>query len=176
MVSTDLSIFTKWTGVLQREPRQRELMRQACGGGACMYDRWMLMIAHARKLSPQARLDYVNREINRSTYIEDPQNWGLVDYWETPYEFFSRSGDCEDYAITKYMTLKEAGIPPQTMRIVVLQDNNLNLLHSVLAIKLDGKIYILDNQLQQVVTDYSIHHYKPIYSINEYAWWRHIPR
>jgi predicted transglutaminase-like cysteine proteinase len=59
------------------------------------------------------------------------------------------------------------------MRIVVLQDMNLNIAHAVLVVELNGKSYVLDNQISQLVTDDQISHYRPIYSINENAWWLH---
>ena len=133
------------------------------------------MMERVRALPLSEKLSRINREINASDYIIDMVNWGMEDYWETPFEFFVRSGDCEDYAIAKYMTLKQAGVSPSSMRIVVLQDNNLRLLHSVLVVSDHGVNYILDNQIQQVVKDSSIHHYAPIYSINETRWWRHTP-
>ena len=71
------------------------------------------------------------------------------------------------------MSLKALGFPPKSMRIVVLMDHNLNIHHSVLAVYLNERIYILDNQIKQVVEDKKIHHYEPIFSINETHWWRH---
>lgn len=173
--SDNLSPFTKWTGMLQREAEQQRRMQASCRDDSCLYLQWNRIIENAKALAPLQRLNFVNREVNRIPYTLDPQNWNSDDYWETPYEFFVYSGDCEDFAITKYLTLKRAGISPEDMRIVVLQDTNLNLLHSVLAVSLEKKIYILDNQFQQVMTDRDIHHYVPIYSINEYHWWRHLP-
>lgn len=175
--SGELSPFPKWLGMLGREPAHREKMKSTCSGmpRSCLDDRWTQMMARAQKLPLGEKLSRINREINASDYIIDMVNWGMEDYWETPFEFFVRNGDCEDYAIAKYMTLKRIGVPPSSMRIVVLQDNNLRLLHSVLVVSDHGVNYILDNQIQQVVKDSSIHHYSPIYSINESNWWRHMP-
>lgn len=173
--SDNLAPFNKWTAMLARDGGQRKKMQQSCEGENCPYTHWQHIIQRAKGLTGLERLTYVNREINRVPYILDPQNWNQPDYWETPYEFFVYNGDCEDFAITKYLTLKESGMDVNQMRIVVLQDNNLNLLHSVLAVNIDDNTYILDNQLQQVMSDHSIRHYQPIYSINEYHWWRHLP-
>lgn len=176
-ISNNISPFVKWTTLLAKEPVDRRRMQSDCNsvGPGCLYNQWRELIKRARTLPKFQQLSYINREMNRGRYILDPQNWGKDDYWESVYEFLTRDGDCEDYAIAKYMTLKEIGVSPQDMRIVVLQDYNLNLMHAVLAVKLDGANYILDNQLQQVVRDTAIHHYEPIYSINEYHWWRHLP-
>ena len=53
--------------------------------------------------------------------------WGVMDYWETPAEFFQKSGDCEDFAIAKYFALRDLGFPASQMRIVVLKDTLRNL-------------------------------------------------
>jgi predicted transglutaminase-like cysteine proteinase len=173
--SANVQPFPKWTGVLSKDTRHRETMQKVCAldGQHCTLAAWRSLIEVARGLPLRQALDKVNSAMNQSTYITDIVNWAMEDYWETPYEFFSRDGDCEDYAIVKYMTLRELGVPLDTMRIVILQDRNLNLLHSVLAVRLDGTNYILDNQIAQVVRDKDIYHYTPIYSINEQGWWRH---
>ncbi len=175
VLSAELSPFPKWLGMLGREPSQREKMKTTCNGTPrqCLSERWDLLIQRTKGLPFAQQLAQVNRELNASPYIIDMVNWGMEDYWETPFEFYLRKGDCEDYAIAKYMTLKRLGMPPESMRIVVLHDNNLRLLHSVLVVSSGGANYILDNQIQQVVKDSSIHHYVPIYSINESHWWRH---
>jgi predicted transglutaminase-like cysteine proteinase len=59
------------------------------------------------------------------------------------------------------------------MRIVVLQDLNLKVTHAVLAVDLDGKTWILDNQIKQVIDAERIRHYRPVYSVNEKGWWLH---
>jgi len=96
------------------------------------------------------------------------------DYWQTPYQFLQQGGgDCEDFAIMKYMLLRELGWKREDMRIVVLNDTKKKTLHSVLAISLNGKAYILDNQTNIIYETKAIRHYAMIYSINELAWWRH---
>lgn len=175
-MSDNISPFVKWTGLLAKESTDRERMRMDCNrvGPGCMYNQWRQLVIKAQTLPRLQQLYLINREMNRARYIVDPENWGREDYWESLYEFLMRDGDCEDYAIAKYMTLKELGVPPQDMRIVILQDYNLNLMHAVLSVTFGGSNYILDNQLQQVVLDTAIHHYEPIYSINETHWWRHV--
>ncbi len=118
-------------------------------------------------------LDKVNAYMNRASYIVDPVNWGIPDYWATPDEFFLKDGDCEDYAISKYVTLKRLGIAPDAMRLVILQDENLKVAHAVLAVSLGDNIFILDNQVDAVLPHTKILHYRPVYSINESAWWLH---
>jgi predicted transglutaminase-like cysteine proteinase len=61
----------------------------------------------------------VNGFFNRVPSVSDQDHWGAADYWATPAEFLaSNGGDCEDYAIAKYFTLKELGVPVSRLRLV----------------------------------------------------------
>ncbi len=128
------------------------------------------------ELQGKTRLEQVRAvqtHMNQAEYIQDLVNWGREDYWETPLEFLSKDGDCEDYAIAKFISLRALGIPNKDMRIVILMDNNLNTLHAVLAVDIGEKTYILDNQIQQAVESRIIRHYAPIYAVNETNWFRY---
>lgn len=111
--------------------------------------------------------------MNSAPYIEDINNCGQTDYWATPGQFFDRSGDCEGFAISKFLTLRELGFANEQMRIAVLQDTNLNLVHAVLLVYNNDVAYLLDNQIDQVVRADTVKHYRPDYSLNETRWWRH---
>lgn len=124
--------------------------------------------------SPLDQLKAVNSFWNKWKYIEDKANWGKADYWAIPAEFIPRSGDCEDYAISKYFTLKEIGFDPGKMRLVVLRDTVRNLAHAVLAVYLDDDVYILDNLSNIVLSHRQLGNYLPQYSINEYGRWAHV--
>jgi len=56
---------------------------------------------------------------------------------------------------------------------VAVKDLNLKVAHASLVVIVDGKIYILDNQIRQVVEAKSIKHCQPVFSINTEFWWRH---
>jgi len=139
----------------------------------CSQEAWDKFVEEQKGLPLGELLTAVNQYMNRSNYIVDPVNWGVPDYWETPAEFFLRDGDCEDYAISKYVTLKRLGVDINHMRLVILQDENLRAAHAILAVKHDGKYMILDNQVNAVLPDTQILHYRPVYSINEGGWWLH---
>ena len=63
--------------------------------------------------------DFFNRKIR---FGEDSQIWGVPDYWATPLEVLGRGeGDCEDFAIAKYMTLKLMGVPSARMRLTYVK-------------------------------------------------------
>ena len=89
--------------------------------------------------------------------------------------FRMQNGDCEDYAIAKFMALRALGFENPEMRIVVLNDLNLGIAHAILVVYVDGKALVLDNQIRSVVPADSIRHYQPVYSVNEEGWWLHRP-
>lgn len=174
--SVRMAPFTKWLGMLKRFEQHANAVDTPCTISRfrrCYFQSWSKFITDIGDNDRRQQLAAVNTRMNASPYITDPRNWGLKDYWETPGEFFRKDGDCEDYAIVKYMTLKALGFDPASMRIVVVQDINLKVPHAVLAVELEGESWILDNQARSVVKATSVHHYRPIYSINENAWWLH---
>ncbi|WP_439817286.1 transglutaminase-like cysteine peptidase [Zavarzinia sp. CC-PAN008] len=166
--------FPKWTDVLARIQRMDAAENCSGGGfGACPFAEWQAKIAAVRGLAPMEQLAAVNSFANRWTYVTDRVNYNLDDYWATPRQFLYRNGDCEDYAIIKWATLSALGFDPNSMRIVVVKDQNLGVDHAILAVYMGPKIFILDNQVRQVVDSTSIRHYKPIFSVNEAGWWMH---
>jgi predicted transglutaminase-like cysteine proteinase len=169
--SSDLTLFPKWRGALARYHAELS----ACDAGPCARREGDALIAHARGLDRMSQLQEINRRLNERPYILDSANWGQSDYWATPFQFLRKSGDCEDYAIAKYMALRTLGLPASALRIVVLRDLNLGLAHAVLVVYLDGRAFVLDNQIKTVVPADSIHHYQPVYSVNEEGWWLHRP-
>lgn len=58
--------------------------------------------------------------------------------------------------------------------MVAVKDLNLKVGHAILVAMLNGKIYVLDNQIPQVIEAVKIRHYDPVFSINQHYWWRHV--
>ena len=174
-----LAAFPKWVGTLERSLSDRKSPERCTPGSrydVCHLESWESFIEDLRGKDRATQIAAVNQEMNRRRYIIDPVNWGLDDYWATPLQFFKKQGDCEDYAISKFLTLRALGVPNEDLRIVVLMDTNLNLAHAVLVVYLDDRAYVLDNQISSVVRAETVRHYRPIYSINETSWWLHKPR
>ncbi len=170
--------FPKWMGALDKTDDEFKSYQKKCEAGSkkffCNIQDWLVFVETLKDKSKKEQLKAINNFANKYQYILDIDNWGVSDYWESPGEFLFKSGDCEDYAIIKYFSLKQLGFKLEDMRIVVLFDNNLQIYHSVLAVNLDNEVYILDNQLTNVTRARNIYHYNPIYSINESYWWRHL--
>jgi len=174
--SDNLTPFPKWTGALERYFAETGPGGRACGGGRrdrCDLGAWQAFLATLDGDDRMTAIREVNRRMNRAAYVLDPVNYGMPDYWATPLQFLRRDGDCEDYAITKFMSLRALGVANQDLRIVVLQDLNLRIAHAVLVVFEGGRALVLDNQIRDVVDARAIRHYRPLYSVNETAWWLH---
>ena len=174
-----LKAFPKWRGTLERSLKDR-MIPEDCKDGSlfnvCHLKAWDKFLNGLKGKPRMSQIRAVNSEMNRRRYILDPVNWGLKDYWASPLQFFRKQGDCEDYAIAKFLSLRALGVPNEDMRILVLMDTNLNLAHAILVVYVEDRIYLLDNQIGSVVRADTVRHYKPIYSINETNWWLHRPR
>lgn len=176
--STEMSAFKKWANLTTRhkDDLKNKNINTQCRlskNFKCMNEEWQDVINNLRGNSPEVMMNGVNRHLNQAAYVTDWANWQQQDYWATLSQFFYKDGDCEDYAIAKFYSLKELGFDAKKMRIVVVHDNNLDVAHAVLAVYLKDKIWILDNQNSHVINDDQILHYTPLYSINEKAWWFH---
>ncbi|MDR2051063.1 MAG: transglutaminase-like cysteine peptidase [Deltaproteobacteria bacterium] len=136
---------------------------------------WDKIKAEAKSATPLQTLQAVNKFFNLWPYRTDMEVYGLVDYWATPAEFISKSGDCDDYAITKMFALIQLGFKPENMRIVALKDRIRNIDHAVLAVYLDQEVYILDNVSPLVLSHSKYGHYQPVLSVNMGYKWAHVP-
>jgi predicted transglutaminase-like cysteine proteinase len=139
----------------------------------CVPAAWLAFLNSIKNQPRDAQMNAVNQWANMRPYVEDEANYGVPDYWATPGEFLARGGDCEDYAITKYYSLERLGFSPDDLRIVVVNDTNLNAFHAVLAVRNNGQTWLLDNQINKVVPMDVAVQYMAIYSLNERGWWMH---
>lgn len=169
-----LSALPKWTRVVEVERRRPGLyLDRALGGKGGQ--QWRELRDAWSGLPLIEKLRKVNAFFNQWPYRLDSENYGVPDYWSTPDEFLKKSGDCEDYAIIKYFALKQLGVSPDSMRIVVLLDGIRGIAHAVLAVYVGDGAYILDNLSGLVLQHDFYKHYIPQYSVNESYRWAHIP-
>ena len=177
MPRTNLQIFPQWLSALERHIATNipEGDCQTRRLDTCHVKRWHRFLKTISRLSAIEKIKRVNEFANNQQYILDIENYGIEDYWAAPRQFLYNNGDCEDYAITKMLSLKRLGFKEQEMRLVVLQDTNLRIPHAVLAVYQNGEALIMDNQIEEVVSHRNIVHYVPIYSVSESKWWMYLP-
>ena len=172
-----LEIFPQWVSVLDRHIKE-DIPEGDCNSqefNRCHLTQWLNYLETLKGQDTRTQLKNINLYANKKEYILDIDNYNLDDYWAIPKQFLKRGGDCEDYAITKLLSLRWLGHSNLQSRIVILEDTNLGIPHAILAVYLDGDTLILDNQVDEILSDKSILHYIPIYSLDEKQWWIHLP-
>ena len=149
-----------------------------CETNICSSKSWASLVAQVKGAGdPMAQIKAANALMNQKPYIEDQPNWGKSEFWATSYEFLKKSGDCEDYSITKYMLLKEAGIPVENMRIFSVRVRSLGGIgHAILVVYQGNKAMVLDNRVAPVMDESLVRgEFQPAISMNVQFWWVHLP-
>lgn len=121
------------------------------------------------------KLNRVNAFFNqRLLFRNDKSVWGAGDYWATPMEFLRKgAGDCEDYALAKYFTLREIGIPASQLRITYVKALQLNQAHMVVTwyARPDAIPLVLDNLKPAILPATQRTDLLPVYAFNGEGLW-----
>lgn len=114
--------------------RRAEALYGPLGEGRQRIDAWQHLLSTEKQISEREKLEVVNQFFNRQIrYVEDIDNWHEIDYWATPVESLRKgAGDCEDYAIAKYFSLRRLGVPSEKLLITYVKALRLNRAHMVL--------------------------------------------
>jgi predicted transglutaminase-like cysteine proteinase len=153
-VSFSKSTLAKWQEVVERHDRQI----------AIESTHWGSFVGRFENVVAAELLQRVNREVNRARYVKDSANWGVHDFWATPQELFERGGDCEDYAIAKYLVLRELGVRPSNMQIAVSRT------HAVLIVKTERGPVVLDNNHSQIRPLDVRFAKRIVFVVNDHSW------
>src|SRR5205807_4873713 len=120
-------LWRKWRGV-QHEIRVESELLALCRAspGDCPSAparRFLAMIETAQARQGRARLGEINHAINLSIRpMSDLAQYGVVDPWTSPLATLAAgAGDCEDYAIAKYVALREAGLDNEDLRLLIVR-------------------------------------------------------
>jgi predicted transglutaminase-like cysteine proteinase len=117
----------------------RELLKQAeikyGKDAATRLLEWEDMIRRDNTKTDREKIEKVNQFFNtRIRFVNDIDLWGVQDYWATPFETLCRkAGDCEDFAIAKFFTLKAIGMPEEKLNIMYVKALQYGIAHMVLA-------------------------------------------
>lgn len=141
--------------------------------------RAMIQMAERAAALPEERdrLTVVNNFFNqRIAFRDDMEVWGVIDYWATPLELLDKGmGDCEDYAIAKYMSLLAAGVPQARLRMVYVraQFQGRAQAHMVLAYYAtpEAEPLILDNINPEIRPASQRGDLSPVFSFNGEGLW-----
>lgn len=136
---------------------------------------WEKLIGKSRNLSDREKLENANDFFNsRIRFVSDFQLWGVQDYWASPIEFLIKgAGDCEDFAIAKYFTLKAMGITDEKLRITYVKAIQQKMHHMVLTYysKPEAEPLVLDNLVDSINQASKRTDLMPIFSFNGSGLW-----
>jgi len=163
-----------WRDVLARIDSEEETLAacratpDACSPAA----RQLLRIVElGRQRAGRARLGEINRAVNLSIKAtSDWSQYGVDDFWSTPLATLEKgAGDCEDYAILKYLALREAGVSPDDLRLLIVSYPRRRIFHAVLAVHLDEEWLLLDNLTMAMVNSLEATQYRPLIALDDRA-------
>ncbi|MCC8984651.1 transglutaminase-like cysteine peptidase [Bradyrhizobium acaciae] len=166
------SLWRKWRGLEADLAKEQTVLVQChenatgCPPNAAQFLR---LINAVKSKSGRDRLDEANRAVNQAVrYVSDFAQYGEADRWSAPLATFATGkGDCEDYAIAKYIALSEAGFPHEDLRLVLGRDRAIRQDHAVLAARLDGHWLILDSRRSELIDDGELGNFTPMFAIND---------
>jgi len=135
---------------------------------------WNDLIVANLHIDEADKLKKVNDFFNELEFINDIDHWGKEDYWATPLQMLtSNGGDCEDFSIAKYFTLREMGVPAERMRLTYVKALELDQAHMVLTYYAspDAEPLILDNLVADILPSSERKDLLPVYSFNGNGLW-----
>ena len=165
-------VLDKWLGVERELADEREVLKICKENRASCQSRpaleFLAIVDSGRTLEGRARLGEINRALNlKVKAMSDLALYGAEDVWSPPLATLEiGAGDCEDYALAKFVALQEAGVSPDDLRIVILRDDIREEDHAVVAARLDGNWLMLDNRHMAMIEDHHVRDYHPVFLID----------
>ncbi|MFE8071724.1 transglutaminase-like cysteine peptidase [Marinobacteraceae bacterium S3BR75-40.1] len=170
-----LVLLSSFAFALELAPKLLDMVQKQFGSDARQrLEKWQELSEISRNAPEDRQLRLVNGFFNSIPFISDIGHWGQEDYWATPVEFLATNGgDCEDFSIAKYLTLRSLGVPDDKLRIVYVKALELNQAHMILAYypTPDADPLILDNLVDDIKPASERDDLQPVYSFNGEGLW-----
>ncbi|APC16633.1 hypothetical protein BLL42_13175 [Pseudomonas frederiksbergensis] len=155
--------------------RRAEALYGPLGEGKQRIDAWQHLLAAQKQTPELEQLNVVNLFFNKQMrYMEDIDLWHVDDYWATPIEaLWKGAGDCEDYAIAKYFSLRHLGVSSDKLRITYVKALRQNRAHMVLTYysSPDAMPLVLDSLIDAIQPASQRTDLLPVYSFNAEGLW-----
>ena len=112
------------------------------------------------------KLEKVNKFFNQLLYVSDSRTWNRKEYWASRLEFLGKGqGDCEDYAVAKYLTLKQLGVEEVFLTYAIMTPSEER--HLLVIYKGELGYSYLDNYNQEIKAVHERIDFVPVYAFNE---------
>ena len=164
--------WVKWRGVEAQIREDAKVMLQCrvaperCPSPAAR--RFNMIVQESSGRNGRAKIEVVNRAINAAIkYTSDLAQHGVPDQWSAPLaSLASGRGDCEDYAIAKYVALREAGVAVRDLRLLLVRDQSARQDHAVLAVRNGTSWLMLDNRHSALHESAEVPHFTPLFALD----------
>ena len=149
---------------------------EKCGKEApARFSAWEDLIQKNKSPSDREKLEKVNHFFNsRIRFASDMEVWGVQDYWASPIEFLcKKAGDCEDFAIAKFFTLKAMGVAEEKLNITYVKAIQYNIAHMALTYYSEpgAEPLVLDNLIDSIEPGSKRTDLMPVFSFNGLGLW-----
>lgn len=139
-------------------------------------EEWEDLVKNNRNIPEMEKLEKVNLFFNKKIWFtDDIRHWRREDYWATPMETMATlAGDCEDFTIAKYFTLRELNVADERLRLTYVRARRPNQAHMVLAYfaTKTSEPLVLDNLTDRIRPASERRDLTPVYSFNGRSLWR----
>ena len=135
---------------------------------------WQSLIVDSGVETDGEKLEVVNDFFNQVRFVSDKKHWKKSDYWATPVEFLATNGgDCEDFSLAKYFTLKAMGVAEEKLNLTYVKALNYNQAHMVVTYYASPQAepLVLDNLIGEIRPASKRTDLLPVYSFNGTGLW-----
>lgn len=137
------------------------------------FRQWQVFLKNTAYLSQKAQIEAVQAFVNRTPYHHDSDATGSGDMWKDPEDFLTFGGDSEDFAITKYISLRLLGLSPERLRVAIVFDQAKTIYRAVTLVYGNTDVLMLDETKNDISATRDIPNVVPVYSFNESHIWYH---
>ncbi len=134
---------------------------------------WIDMVDNLGPFGVKGQIAGINTYLNNSEHAAELAYYAKVKRWAAPLAYFGSDAHAGDVAIAKYVSLRRLGFHPDRLRLVWLWDTVDDSDHTVLAVFLDGRAFVLDDRYGDIATDEAYPEARPICSLNGWRFFLH---
>lgn len=167
--------FAKYSGTIPWQALKNTAQVNYGQAAQQRIESWRLLMMELKQASPAVQINRINRFFNQVVpFKHDKYHWSKADYWATPFELIvTNGGDCEDYAIAKYVSLMYLGIPPSQLFLGYTYSKTYDTPHMVLVYQAGKKanMLILDNIVENIFESTLRDDLTLIYKFNKSGIW-----
>jgi predicted transglutaminase-like cysteine proteinase len=129
--------------------------------------KFLAIVREGEEYEGLAQIGHINRAANYALRQEHGDQ--VDDEWTSPLVALAKgAGDCKQFALLKYAALREAGIPRDALRIVVVEVRSTHRQHAFVAVQNQDRWLLLDNRTSTLIeSSKALDYYDPLYALDQ---------